>query len=86
MVLCCGLSMRAVKGLRGMVVVRRGRRKGREEGVQGRIVRLVVDGGDVVDVGGRGDGEESGEEGNGEEEKGEEGNGEGYGWALWDAL
>lgn len=69
-----------------MVVVRRGRRKGREEGVQGRIVRLVVDGGDVVDVGGRGDGEESGEEGNGEEEKGEEGNGEGYGWALWDAL
>ncbi len=55
--LCGGLSIRAVKGLRGMVVVRRGRRWGREEGVQGRIVRFVVDGGGVVVVGGRGDGE-----------------------------
>lgn len=40
--------------------------------MQGRIVRFVVDGGDVVVVGGRGDSEE--------------GNGEGYGCGFWDAL
>lgn len=65
--------MRAVKGLRGMAVVRRGRKWRREEGVHGKILRSMVDGGDVVVVvGGRGDGEEE--------------DGEGYGWGLWDAL
>ena len=56
--LCGGLNIRAVKGLRGMVVVRRGRRWGREERVQGRIVRFVVGGVVVIVVGERGDGEE----------------------------